>query len=38
MCTPEGGIIDDLLVYNLGESFMLVVNAANMEKDSYNFV
>ncbi len=33
MCTPEGGIIDDLLVYNLGESFMLVVNAANMEKD-----
>ena len=33
-CTPEGGIIDDLLVYRLGaERFMLVVNAANIEKD-----
>jgi aminomethyltransferase len=33
MCTPEGGIIDDLLVYHLGGTFMLVVNASNMEKD-----
>ncbi|HLB00954.1 MAG TPA: glycine cleavage system aminomethyltransferase GcvT [Bacteroidota bacterium] len=33
MCTPGGGIIDDLLVYHLGESFMLVVNASNTEKD-----
>ena len=34
LCTPEGGIIDDLLVYRLGpERFMLVVNAANIEKD-----
>lgn len=34
MCKPDGGIIDDLLVYKLGEQhFMLVVNAANREKD-----
>ena len=35
-CLPnrEGGIVDDLLVYCLGESeYMLVVNASNMEKD-----
>ena len=30
----SGGIIDDLLVYNMGENkYMLVVNASNMEKD-----
>jgi len=30
ICTPEGGIIDDLLVYRLGdEHLMLVVNASN---------
>jgi len=33
MCARDGGIVDDLLVYNLGDSLMLVVNAANMEKD-----
>ncbi len=34
MCYESGGIIDDLLVYRLGpERFMLVVNAANTEKD-----
>ncbi|MEJ5229771.1 MAG: glycine cleavage system aminomethyltransferase GcvT [Pseudothermotoga sp.] len=34
MCNENGGIIDDLLVYKLGESrAMLVVNAANTEKD-----
>lgn len=33
MCYPEGGIVDDLLVYNLRDRFMLVVNASNMEKD-----
>lgn len=35
-CMPNetGGIVDDLLVYCLGEeNFMLVVNASNMEKD-----
>lgn len=35
-CMPneDGGIVDDLLVYMLGdEEYMLVVNASNMEKD-----
>ena len=31
---PEGGVIDDLIVYRLGrERFLLVVNAANEAKD-----
>ncbi|MDH3428290.1 MAG: glycine cleavage system aminomethyltransferase GcvT, partial [Gemmatimonadota bacterium] len=34
MCHAHGGIVDDLLVYRLGEDrFRLVVNAANLEKD-----
>jgi aminomethyltransferase len=34
MCRPDGGIVDDLLVYRLGpERFMLVINASNVEKD-----
>ena len=34
MCYPNGGVVDDLLVYKLGEtSFLAVVNAANTDKD-----
>jgi len=33
MCNPEGGIVDDVLVYRLGDEFMLVVNANNISKD-----
>jgi glycine cleavage system T protein len=34
MMTPEGGIVDDLLVYcRDDEHFMLVVNASNRDKD-----
>ncbi|MFH1051749.1 MAG: glycine cleavage system aminomethyltransferase GcvT [bacterium] len=34
MCYPEGGIVDDLLVYNMSHDFiMLVVNGANIDKD-----
>lgn len=34
MCYPSGGIVDDLIVYRLGEEeYMLVVNAANIQKD-----
>ncbi len=34
MCYNNGGIVDDLLVYKLsGNSFMLVINASNTEKD-----
>ena len=34
ICTPEGGIVDDILVYRLAEDqYMLVVNASNIKKD-----
>jgi aminomethyltransferase len=33
MCYPEGGIVDDLLVYRYPDHFLLVVNAANKDKD-----
>jgi aminomethyltransferase len=34
MMTPDGGIVDDLLVHRINaEEFMLVVNALNREKD-----
>ena len=33
MCYPDGGIVDDLLVYNLGDIIYLVVNASNIDKD-----
>ena len=33
MCYDHGGIVDDLLVYHLGDHYMLVVNAANINKD-----
>lgn len=34
MCYPDGGVVDDLLVYKLNdENFFLVVNASNTEKD-----
>ncbi|NWG29244.1 MAG: glycine cleavage system aminomethyltransferase GcvT [Ignavibacteriaceae bacterium] len=38
MCYPDGGIVDDLLVYKLSDKeFLLVVNASNIEKD-YNWM
>jgi len=33
MLYPDAGIVDDLLVYNLADRVLLVVNAANTEKD-----
>ena len=33
MCYADGGIVDDLLVYNVGGHYMLVVNASNIDKD-----
>lgn len=34
MCYPDGGVVDDLLVYKRhDESFYLVINASNVEKD-----
>lgn len=38
MCYEDGGIVDDLIVYQLQEQeYMLVVNAANIEKD-FNWI
>jgi len=33
MCYDNGGIVDDLLVYHMGDRYMLVVNASNIKKD-----
>lgn len=34
MCYPDGGTVDDLLVYRYSEDhYLLVINAANIEKD-----
>lgn len=34
MCYPDGGIVDDLIIYRFSpENYMLVVNASNTEKD-----
>ena len=33
MCRPDGGIVDDLLVYRTPVDYMVVVNASNRAKD-----
>ncbi|MFC1554751.1 glycine cleavage system aminomethyltransferase GcvT [candidate division KSB1 bacterium] len=33
MCYPDGGIVDDLLVYKFDDYYILVVNASNLDKD-----
>ena len=33
MCYEDGGIVDDLLVYRFADHYLLVVNAANKDKD-----
>lgn len=33
VCRPDGGIVDDILVYRSDDHFMLVVNASNIAKD-----
>lgn len=33
MCYPEGGIVDDLLIYRLSDHYLVVINAANNAKD-----
>jgi glycine cleavage system T protein (aminomethyltransferase) len=33
LCNEQGGILDDLLVYNLSPGYLLVVNAGNQDKD-----
>jgi aminomethyltransferase len=33
MCQPDGGIIDDIFIYRLPTEYLVVVNAANRQKD-----
>jgi aminomethyltransferase len=33
MCYEDGGIVDDILVYRFADKYLLVVNAANKDKD-----
>jgi aminomethyltransferase len=33
MCYPDGGLVDDMLVYSFNDRFLLVINAANIDKD-----
>lgn len=34
MCYPDGGVVDDLLIYKLSEEeYLLVINASNTDKD-----
>ncbi len=34
VCYPDGGVVDDILIYRIsGENYFLVVNAANTDKD-----
>ncbi len=33
MTHPDGGIVDDLLVYRFADHYLMVVNAANIDKD-----
>jgi aminomethyltransferase len=39
MCYPEGGVVDDLLVYKYDpQKYFIVINAANTEKDASWFL
>src|SRR5688572_14056096 len=33
LCRPSGGVIDDILIYRLPDRYLVVVNAANTDKD-----
>ena len=33
MCYPNGGIVDDLILYRKSDGYFIVVNAANIKKD-----
>ncbi|MFN2431997.1 MAG: glycine cleavage system aminomethyltransferase GcvT [Gemmatimonadota bacterium] len=33
LCRPDGGILDDIVLYRLEDGFQVVVNASNAEKD-----
>jgi aminomethyltransferase len=33
LCRPDGGILDDIVLYRLEDGYLVVVNASNVEKD-----
>ncbi len=33
LCKPDGGIVDDIFIYHVPDEFLVVVNAANRDKD-----
>jgi aminomethyltransferase len=33
LCTPEGGVVDDIFIYHIPDEFLVVVNASNRDKD-----
>jgi aminomethyltransferase len=33
LCTPEGGVVDDVFIYHIPDEFLVVVNASNRDKD-----
>ncbi|MEN9936089.1 MAG: hypothetical protein RLZZ387_2668 [Chloroflexota bacterium] len=33
ICRPDGGVVDDAFVYNLGDHYLVVINASNIGKD-----
>src|SRR3990167_6272580 len=33
ICNEKGGTVDDLIIYRLDSSFLVVVNASNIDKD-----
>lgn len=33
LCQPDGGIVDDVIVYKLDDGFLIIANAANVQKD-----
>ena len=33
MCFPNGGIVDDMIIYRKSDGYFMVVNAANIQKD-----
>ena len=34
MCYDDGGTVDDVFVYNLGDRYMVAINASNVRKDT----
>lgn len=33
LCRPDGGVVDDILIYRLPRRYLVVINAANINKD-----